>query len=196
VGILLAASAALALGVGSAGSRAVSVGEAIIGAGAGGSGVPIDGEYAPTAAARAEIPQDYLAQYVRAGAEMDLDWRFLAAIGAQESDHGRHPATARVNRSGCVGPMQLGVRAPCGDFVGAYGRDGDGDGRVNPRAPEDAIQTAAYGLRVGKGAPAVGGEFEQYRLAACRYYGACSTPGTDYARQVMARAVRYGLDPA
>ena len=110
-----------------------------------------------TPAAAREIPADYLRLYVRFGREMDIDWRFLAAIGGQESDHGRHPTAARVNRAGCVGPMQLGVGGTCGDFVGAWGVDGDGDGRVNPRAPADAIATAANGLRRGKGAPATGG---------------------------------------
>ena len=45
-----------------------------------------------TPAAAEEIPVDYLRLYVRFGREMDIDWRFLAAIGGQESDHGRHPA--------------------------------------------------------------------------------------------------------
>jgi membrane-bound lytic murein transglycosylase B len=145
------------------------------------------------AAAAAEIPPDYLALYQQFGLEMDIDWRFLAAIGAQESDHGRNPWASQVNAEGCVGPMQLGVGGRCGDFVGAWGVDGDGDGRVNPLDPADAIATAARGLREGKGAPARGGDFDGYRRAACGYYGACADARADYADEVMARAVRYGF---
>jgi hypothetical protein len=145
------------------------------------------------AAAAAEIPRDYLALYRQFGLEMDTDWRFLAAIGAQESDHGRNPWAARVNSEGCVGPMQLGVGGRCGDFVGTWGVDGDGDGRVDPLEPADAIATAARGLRLGKGAPPRGGDFDGYRRAACGYYGACADARADYADEVMARAVRYGF---
>ena len=92
---------------------------------------------------------------------MDIDWRFLAAIGGQESDHGRNPAADRVNHAGCVGPMQIGVGGDCGDFLSAWGMDGDGDGRVDPRDPADAIATAARGLREGKGAPPPGGRVDR-----------------------------------
>ena len=146
-----------------------------------------------TAAAAAEIPGTYLALYRQFGLEMDIDWRFLAAIGGQESDHGRNPWAARVNAEGCVGPMQLGVGGRCGDFVAAWGVDGDGDGAVDPLAPADAIATAARGLRDGKGAPPRGGDYEGYRRAACGYYGACADARADYADEVMARAVRYGF---
>jgi hypothetical protein len=175
----LAAAAALALGGGG------QTGGDGVGATAADPGL--------TAAAAAEIPADYVALYRRFGAEMDIDWRFLAAIGGQESDHGRNPWAAQVNPEGCVGPMQLGVGGRCGDFVGAWGVDGDGDGRVDPLAPADAIATAARGLRDGKGAPATGGPAEGYRRAACAYYGACSDARADYADEVMARAVRYGF---
>jgi hypothetical protein len=66
---------------------------------------------------------------------------------------------------------------------------------VDPRTPADAIATAANGLRRGKGAPATGGPYLAYRRAACAYYGACSDPRTDYADEVMERAVRYGFPP-
>ena len=149
-----------------------------------------------TAAAAREIPADYLASTPQFGLKMDIDWRFLAAIGAQESNHGRNPAADRVNPEGCVGPMQLGVGGRCGDFVGTWGVDANGDGRVNPLDPADAIATAARGLRAGKGAPARGGSAEAYRQAACGYYGACADPRVDYADEVMARAASYGFPPA
>lgn len=145
------------------------------------------------AAAGAEIPAGYLRLYRRFGREMDLDWRFLASIGAQESDHGRAAALGTVNSSGCVGPMQLGVGGRCGNFVAQWGVDGNGDGRIEPRMPADAIATAARGLREGKGAPPLGGRFTDYRQAACGYYGACADDVADYADDVMARAVRYGF---
>ena len=146
-----------------------------------------------TAAASAEIPSDYLALYRQFGLEWDIDWRFLAAIGAQESDHGRNPWAGRVNEAGCVGPMQLGVGGRCGDFVGTWGVDGDGDGTIDPRRPADAIATAARGLRLGKGAPRAGGDAPGYRRAACGYYGACADARADYADDVMERAIRYGF---
>ena len=52
---------------------------------------------------------------------MDIDWRFLASIGGQESNHGRVPGTNLVNHAGCVGPMQIGVGGRCGNFLGAFG---------------------------------------------------------------------------
>ncbi len=172
---------------------------ALAAAGLGGAGEPVERTAAPspvpplTAAAAAEIPRDYLAMYQQFGLRMDIDWRFLAAIGGQESDHGRNPWADQVNAQGCVGPMQLGVGGRCGDFVGAWGVDGDGDGRIDPRDPADAIATAARGLREGKGAPSRGGSAEGYRRAACGYYGACSDADADYADEVMARAARYGF---
>src|SRR5256885_813628 len=62
--------------------------------------------------AREEIPAARLALYRAAGERVDLDWAFLAAIGAQECHHGR---CAGDNGHGCAGPMQIAVRrrSPC-----------------------------------------------------------------------------------
>lgn len=147
----------------------------------------------PTDFARADIPPLYLSLYVRFGEEMNIDWRLLAAIGWTESNHGRNPASRTVNSSGCVGPMQLGVGGACGDFVAAWGTDGNGDGEIDPTNPADAIATAARGLRLGKGAPGPGGSWDEHRTSACNYYGACSEEGIDYAERVMGRAARYGF---
>jgi hypothetical protein len=188
----LAAVAAIAV-VGLA-AAAAAVGLAGQGGGGIGAGSPPPSPVPRlTAAAAAEIPREYLALYQQFGLKMDIDWRFLAAIGAQESDHGRNRAADRVNPEGCVGPMQLGVGGRCGDFVGAWGVDANGDGRVDPLDPADAIATAARGLREGKGAPPRGGSAEEYRQAACGYYGACADARADYADDVMARAARYGF---
>ena len=61
--------------------------------------------------------------YRAAGRRFDLDWAFLAAIGAQECRHG---SCAGDNGSGCAGPMQIAYRrhSPCSpgerpDAVGA-----------------------------------------------------------------------------
>jgi hypothetical protein len=155
----------------------------------GGGGCAPGGSAEWTAAGEREIPSLYRRVYAAAAAEFELPPAFLAAIGDIESDHGRNPAAQQVNSSGCVGPMQLGVGGACGDFVGAYGKDGNNDGKVDPRNAWDAVFTAANGLREGKGAPAVGeASREDYYEAACGYYGACA----GYASTVMATAGRYG----
>lgn len=146
----------------------------------------------PSAEAKNTIPADYLRLYQLAGQRYDIDWAFLASIGAQECDHGRCPGVNDVNGSGCVGPMQLGVGAQCGRFFQRNKQDGNGDGRSDPRNPADAIFTAAYGLRHEIHAPPIGGSFAAYRQAACGYYGACVYI-VPYADQVMARAVAYGF---
>lgn len=141
----------------------------------------------------ADIPPDYLALYKRIGRRMNIDWRFLAAIGSVESDHGRHPETNIRNKSGCVGPMQLGVGGACGDFVSLWGVDGDNNGVIDATVPADAIATAARGLREGKGAPPINGSLAEYYSAACSYYGACADERSDYAATVLRTAALYGL---
>jgi hypothetical protein len=153
--------------------------------GAGGSG-----QEAPTRSARAEIPPPRLRLYQAAGRRFDLDWAFLASIGAQECNHG---GCAGVNSSGCAGPMQIGVGGACRDSWDQYKVDGGGDGRTDVDDPADAIFTAARLLRQAKGAPPAGGSYAAYRRAACGYYGACADPAANYADEVMARAVQYGF---
>lgn len=55
------------------------------------------------------------------------------------------------------------------------------------------MATAINGLKKGKGAPGKGGSYQQYRQAACGYYGACADGLVNYADEVMARAVAYGF---
>ena len=59
---------------------------------------------APSAYALQSIPPARLALYEQAGARFDVDWSFLASIGAQECANGD---CAGVNSSGCAGPMQI-----------------------------------------------------------------------------------------
>lgn len=148
---------------------------------------------APTQKARDEIPPRYLRLYLTIAARYKLPWPLLAAIGAQESDHGRGPGTNEVNYAGCVGPMQIGVGGACGCFACAYGQDGDRDGRKDMLNPADAIATAANGLIKGKGArPFPDGSRENYIEAMCGYYGACADANADYANEVEAQAIAYG----
>ena len=156
-----------------------------------------DGGTGVSRVARSEIPSARLVLYRAAGRRFDLDWAFLAAVGAQECRHG---SCAGENGSGCAGPMQIAYRrhSPCSPGEGPtlwerYAVDGNGDGRTDIDNPADAIFTAARILREAKGAPATGGSRAAYRRAACNYYGACSDPAAHYADDVMARAVAYGL---
>jgi hypothetical protein len=150
-----------------------------------------------TAAASSDIPRARLALYQAAGRRFDIDWAFLASIGAQECHHG---SCAGDNGSGCQGPMQIAVRrgSPCSPGSGEtlwerYGVDADHDGRTDPDDPADAIFTAARILRDAKHAPPTGGSYKDYYQAACGYYGACGDSTAQYADQVMARAVTYGF---
>src|SRR4051794_18718995 len=156
---------------------------------------------AASTAATSEIPPARLRLYQAAGRRFDIDWAFLASIGAQECHHG---SCAGDNGSGCAGPMQIAVRrgSPCSPGSGEtlwerYGVDADHDGISDPDDPADAIFTAARILRQAKHAPPAGGSYKDYYQAACAYYGACGDASADYAEQVMARAVSYGFgDPA
>jgi hypothetical protein len=152
----------------------------------------------PSAYALQSIPPERLRLYEQAGARFDIDWSFLASIGAQECDNG---SCAGANSSGCAGPMQIAyVRgSPCSPGPGptlweryaVSAREGQAP-NVNDAA--DAIYTAARILREDMGAPPTGGSYGEYRQAACSYYGACGDATAAYAEEVMARAVQYGFD--
>ncbi len=100
-----------------------------------------------------DIPPQYLALYQQAGVDYETDWWVLAGIGKVETNHGRSTAPgvhSGVNSYGCcAGPMQFavsqaaGCRVCVGDTWGAYGVDGDGDGKRNVYAPADSIPAAA-----------------------------------------------------
>jgi len=94
------------------------------------------------------IPSDYLVLYQRAGSAFNVPWTILAAIGAIESDHGRSQAVgvhSGVNAFGCcAGPMQFNIRNGPPSTWQSYRVDGDGDGRLDPYAPADAIASAAH----------------------------------------------------
>ncbi|MDQ4040629.1 MAG: transglycosylase SLT domain-containing protein [Actinomycetota bacterium] len=102
---------------------------------------------APAGAGRADVPAAYLRLYRAAGKKYGVDWRVLAAIGKNESDHGRSRAPGV--RSGlnfarcCAGPMQFCTVRSCGNTWGAYAIDGDGDGQMSVYDPADAVPAAA-----------------------------------------------------
>jgi hypothetical protein len=151
----------------------------------------------PSAYALQSIPPERLRLYEQAGSRFDIDWSFLASIGAQECDNGE---CAGTNSSGCAGPMQIAyVRgSPCSPGDGPtlwerYAVNAHPGQPLSVDDPADAIYTAARILREDMGAPPIGGSYDEYRQAACRYYGACSDATVSYAQEVMARAVQYGF---
>jgi hypothetical protein len=159
--------------------------------GSGGSSGP-----APTKAATAAIPPERLVIYEQAGARFDIDWTFLASIGVQECSSGD---CTGVNSSGCAGPMQIAYvpDSPCSPGSGPtlwdrYKVSASG-GVPNVNDPADAIYTAARIFRQDLDAPPIGGSYHGYYEAACRYYGACADAASNYAVEVMARAVQFGF---
>jgi hypothetical protein len=154
----------------------------------------------PSAYALQSIPPERLRLYEQAGTRFDIDWSFLASIGAQECGNGE---CAGVNTAGCAGPMQIAyVRgSECSPGPGPtlwerYAVNADPAHPLSINNPADAIYTAARILRQDMGAPATGGSYTQYREAACSYYGACEDSTVTYADEVMARAVQYGFTGA
>ncbi len=102
-------------------------------------------------ASNADIPAPFLAAYRAAGKLNGIDWRLLAAIGKNESDHGR--STAAGVQSGlnfadcCSGPMQICTVASCSNTWQHYAVDGNGDGIASVYDPEDSIFAAAALVR-------------------------------------------------
>jgi membrane-bound lytic murein transglycosylase B len=97
--------------------------------------------------AKRDIPRLYLKYYKAAGKRYGVDWRLLAALGKNESDHGRSTlpgVTSGLNFAQCCsGPMQICQVASCGNVWQAYRRDGDGDGVTSIYSAGDSIHTAA-----------------------------------------------------
>jgi hypothetical protein len=95
----------------------------------------------------ADIPAEYLSLYRTAATIADVSWRLVAAVGKNESDHGRSNLPgikSGVNAAKCCsGPMQICTVKSCGNTWEAYGRDGNGDGLTSPYEAADAIHAAA-----------------------------------------------------
>ena len=109
----------------------------------------------PPAANTSDIPSSYLKLYKAAGSRYGVDWRILAAIGKNESDHGRSKApgvtSGRNYADCCSGPMQLCTVKSCGNTWGYYAIDGDNDGVESVYDPADSIYAAAALVRDLKG---------------------------------------------
>jgi hypothetical protein len=144
---------------------------------------------APSAAADRTIPADYLTLYERAGQVYGVPWTVLAAIGAIESDHGRSHAPgvqSGVNAYGCcAGPMQFNLRDGPPSTWQRWRVDGDGDGRLDPYAPADAIASAGRYLQAL--VRQAGGDVARAVLG----YNHSSA----YVADVLARARAYGDAP-
>jgi hypothetical protein len=99
----------------------------------------------------ADIPRPYLRLYRAAGKRYGVDWRVLAAIGKNESDHGRSQAAgvhSGLNFADCCsGPMQICTVQSCGRVWQAYAVDANGDKRASVYDPPDAIYAAAAIIR-------------------------------------------------
>jgi hypothetical protein len=115
------------------------------------------GNAAPSPFALESIPPELLRLYQTAGSKYGLEWEYIAAIGKVETDHGR--LNAPGVRSGqnahgcCAGPMQFhNDYGRGGGTWGAYGVDGNGDGKKDIYDPADAIPAAARYLKAS-GAP-------------------------------------------
>jgi membrane-bound lytic murein transglycosylase B len=106
---------------------------------------------APPAGGLADIPAGYLQTYRAAAQSAGIDWRVLAAIGKNESDHGRSTlpgvASGRNSADCCSGPMQLCTVKSCGDVWQFYAVDAGGDGVASVYDPTDSIYAAAALVR-------------------------------------------------
>jgi membrane-bound lytic murein transglycosylase B len=102
---------------------------------------------APAAPPVDDIPPQYRAIYKAAAKAASIDWRILAAIGKNETDHGRSRAPgvqSGLNYARCCsGPMQICQVKSCGNVWQYYAVDGNGDGRKSVYDPADAILGAA-----------------------------------------------------
>jgi hypothetical protein len=106
---------------------------------------------APTARAEARPgftpPAEMARVYIESGERFGVGPRLLAAIGYNESRHGRSrlPGVKRgINRAGCcAGPAQLCVVRSCGRVWQHYSVDGNGDGRTRVHNAADGFATAA-----------------------------------------------------
>jgi soluble lytic murein transglycosylase-like protein len=101
----------------------------------------------PVARASEKPPRTMALVYAAAGERFGVAPRLLAAIGYNESRHGRSRlpgVRSGVNRRGCcAGPAQLCVMRSCGRVWQRYRVDGDGDGRRRVHDPHDGFATAA-----------------------------------------------------
>ena len=143
-----------------------------------------------------EHPSGTARLYQQAGAKFNIDWSFLASIGAQECGNGSCTGT---NSSGCAGPMQIAYVRGSGCSPGSgptlwekyevSARPGKAPSINDPLTRSTPPRESSAKTR----APPTGGSFAEYHQAACNYFGACGEGTIAYAEEVMARAVQYGF---
>lgn len=156
----------------------------------------------PAPAGTGDIPAQFLAAYRAAGTSVGVDWRLLAAIGKNESDHGR--STAAGVQSGlnfadcCSGPMQICTVARCSNTWQHYAVDADGDGIASVYDPEDSIFAAAALLRdlqaiVGPNPKLILAAYNAGPGNVARYKGVPPFPETQaYVRAALAYIATLG----
>jgi hypothetical protein len=133
----------------------------------------------PSEEALSDIPEDFLKLYREYAEQYGIDWALLAAVGSQETNHGRAESGCATSSTGARGPMQFQPSTWSSEGV-----DGNGDGTKDPCNTEDAIASgASYLSNLGAG--------DDPRGALCSYYGACGDANADYANEVMAQAEAY-----
>ncbi len=140
-----------------------------------------------SAAARRDIPPDYLRRYISAAQTCPgLPWPVLAGIGKVESDHGRSGAPgvrSGTSTTGAEGPMQF---LP-GSFA-HFAVNADPAQPLSPYDPADAIYTAAAVLCADG---ATGGTGAGIQRAVFAYNHAWW-----YVTDVLAWAARYTVATA
>ncbi len=146
----------------------------------GNSGVPEPAGAAtpsrPVATRVADIPARWVRLYKRAATRYGLDWTYLAAVGAVESEHGKQRARSSA---GAIGPAQF-----LSGTWERFGLDGDGDGAASPHDPVDAVMAMAAYLRAS-GAP------QDWTKALWAY-----NHSPAYGREVVRRAAAYRVASA
>ncbi|WP_049579975.1 NlpC/P60 family protein [Streptomyces sp. SBT349] len=100
----------------------------------------------PSRTAMEDIPADHYALYTAAAQTCPgLDWTILAAIGKQESDHGRSTlpgVTSGANHAGAKGPMQF-LQPTFDATVAEHPPPPGGAQRPSPYNLHDAVYAAA-----------------------------------------------------
>lgn len=98
--------------------------------------------------ARRDIPAEYVTLYKAAAKKYGINWTILAAIGKNETDHGRArlPGVADGMNFAecCAGPMQICMVKSCGNVWQAYAIDANGNGTISIYEPADAVDAAAH----------------------------------------------------
>jgi hypothetical protein len=159
------------------------------------------------------LPPSLIEIFSDAGTSTDVPVPVLAAVADTESSFGSDPGAQRVNGSGCIGFMQIGVSGACGDTwnetVTLDGPDGKKRKIVvkdaytlgtrpasypgetathpNPNDPFDAVMAAGVILRAKIGGAAIT-NLGQTAYDAVEAYNGSGPAAVAYANTVMGHA--------